>query len=64
MVMKQFYIEDFPKFQSYARSIIPRTIDFVEILKTDGFKSAKKAPPGKGWLLSEKDYIFFVLKWL
>jgi hypothetical protein len=72
--MKQFHITNFPKFIVHADGIMRNDPEFVKLSKDgvwpyhmvmhiDGFASANIGDPGRGFLLNDEEYTWFVLKW-
>lgn len=69
--MKKFQLDEFPKFYSYARRIIyaeeritGQGPSYDDIMIREGYKSAMRGEPGKGWVMSDVDFTWFVLRWL
>jgi hypothetical protein len=63
--MKHFYIADFPRFDDYVDNIwlVDSSIKVKKMFMDEGLTSITSGPRNEGWLLSEEDYTWFVLKW-
>lgn len=74
--MIDFDIRDYPLFMEFAKEEITKlnipsakldgftVLPYHIVLQNDGFKSADVAAPGRGFMMNEADFAWFVLKWM